>query len=81
MILVGHSWGGVVIGAAGNDDKVKALVYVAAFAPPPGVSVNALSTGQPPLPWLAEAVPRQGGFLLLSGKGVATYFAQDLPGD
>jgi len=78
VILVGHSWGGVVIGAAGNDDKVKALVYVAAFAPPPGVSVNGLSKGQPPLPWLADVVPDKAGNLVLSDKGVATYFAQDL---
>src|SRR5438876_7438218 len=39
VILVRHSWGGVVISQAGVDDKVKALVYVAAFAPPKGVSV------------------------------------------
>ncbi len=81
VILVGHSWGGVVISSAGNDDKVKALVYVAAFAPPPGVSVNQLSAGQPPLPWLAGIVPDAAGYLTLNAETVATYFAQDLPPD
>ncbi|WP_352563634.1 alpha/beta fold hydrolase [Mesorhizobium australicum] len=47
VILVGHSWGGVVISQAGVDDKVKAVVYVAAFAPPKGLSVNDLGEGQP----------------------------------
>nr|WP_246689077.1 alpha/beta hydrolase [Mesorhizobium sp. WSM4310] len=50
VILVGHSWGGVVISQAGVDDKVKALVYVAAFALPKGLSVNDLGKGQPALP-------------------------------
>lgn len=81
VILVGHSWGGVVIGAAGNNDKVQALVYVAAFAPPPGVSVNDLGKGQPPLPWLGSVVPDSAGNLKLSAEGVAKYFAQDLPAD
>jgi pimeloyl-ACP methyl ester carboxylesterase len=79
VILVGHSWGGVVITEAGTDDKVKALVYVAAFAPPPGKSVNDLSAGQPPLPWLAYVVPDNAGYLRLSNAGVHKYFAQDLP--
>src|SRR5262245_51004971 len=39
VVLVGHSWGGVVITEAGTDDKVKSLVYVAAFAPSEGQSV------------------------------------------
>jgi pimeloyl-ACP methyl ester carboxylesterase len=78
VILVGHSWGGVVITEAGVNDKVKALVYVAAFAPPPGKSVNDLSTGQPPLPWLAEVQPDSAGYLRLSDAGVRKYFAQDL---
>lgn len=81
VILVGHSWGGVVITSAGNNDKVQALVYVAAFAPPPGLSVNDLSKGQPPLPWLGSVVPDSAGNLKLSAEGVAKYFAQDLPAD
>jgi pimeloyl-ACP methyl ester carboxylesterase len=40
VILVGHSWGGAVITEAGNDPKVAALVYVAAYAPEVGQSAN-----------------------------------------
>jgi pimeloyl-ACP methyl ester carboxylesterase len=47
-ILVGHSWGGVVIGEAGDDPKVQALVYVGAFALDHGESVGALIDGIPP---------------------------------
>jgi len=78
VILVGHSWGGVVITQAGVDDKVKALVYVAAFALPKGQSVNSSSAGRPPLPWLAELQPDSGGYVRLSDAAVAKYFAQDL---
>ena len=53
VILVGHSWGGMVITEAGTEDKVKALVYVAAFALPKGQSVNSASAGSPPAPWTA----------------------------
>ncbi len=78
VILVGHSWGGVVITQAGIEDKVKALVYVAAFALPAGASVNSSSAGAPPLPWLKELVPDSAGYVRLSEKAVAHYFAQDL---
>ncbi len=46
-VLVGHSWGGVVIGETGDDSKVKALVYVAAFAPDKGETIQALSSHGP----------------------------------
>src|SRR5258706_108852 len=42
VILVGHSYGGVVITEAGNDPKVAGLVYIAAFAPDKGESVSTL---------------------------------------
>ena len=42
VILVGHSYGGVVVTEAGNDPKVTGLVYIAAFAPDKGESVSAL---------------------------------------
>jgi len=79
VILVGHSWGGQVISQAGVDDKVKALVYVAAFALPKGQSINSASAGAPPAPWLSELQPDAAGYVRLSDKAVATYFAQDLP--
>src|SRR5882672_8853909 len=47
-ILVGHSYGGVVITEAGNDPKVAGLVYIAAFAPDKGESVTALIKNPPP---------------------------------
>ncbi len=40
VILVGHSYGGVVITEAGNDPKVAGLVYITAFAPDKGESVS-----------------------------------------
>jgi pimeloyl-ACP methyl ester carboxylesterase len=45
VILVGHSYGGVVITEAGNDPKVVGLVYIAAFAPDRGESVSTLIKG------------------------------------
>src|SRR6266516_1490683 len=42
VILVGHSYGGAVISEAGNDPNVAALVYIAAFVPDQGESVNDL---------------------------------------
>ena len=47
-VLVGHSYGGVVITEAGNDPKVAGLVYIAAFAPDKGESVSALIKNPPP---------------------------------
>ncbi|WP_029919985.1 alpha/beta fold hydrolase [Nevskia soli] len=78
VILVGHSYGGAVITEAGNDPKVAALVYVAAFAPDQGQS--AASQGKPygQTPGVAELRPLADGFLVLSPKGVREDFAPDL---
>ncbi|TCK72487.1 alpha/beta fold hydrolase [Acidipila rosea] len=78
VILVGHSYGGVVITEAGNDPKVAGLVYVAAFAPDAGQSIVEISKDFPKPIGLDKVVPQQDGFLLLSADGVATGFAQDL---
>lgn len=78
VILVGHSYGGVVITEVGNDPKVAGLVYVAAFAPDAGQSIVEISKGFPKPIGLDKVVPQQDGFLLLSAEGVATGFAQDL---
>jgi pimeloyl-ACP methyl ester carboxylesterase len=48
VVLVGHSYGGVVITEAGNDPKVEGLVYITAFAPDKGESVGALIANPPP---------------------------------
>src|ERR1700739_4232079 len=51
VILVGNSLCGAVITQAGNDDKVKALVYVAAFAPQKDQSINDILKGKPAPEW------------------------------
>lgn len=77
VILVGHSWAGVVITEAGNNAKVAALVYVAAFAPDSGQSINDLIDGFPPAPYQATMSKDERGFLYLSPESVAQYFAPD----
>lgn len=48
VLLVGHSYGGAVITNVGRSDAVKGLVYVAAFAPDEGESVNGIVERYPP---------------------------------
>src|SRR5215468_8112267 len=79
VILVGHSWGGVVISEAGADPKVAGLVYVAAFAPDVGEPVGELGKDFPPPPGAAELRPDAQGYLTLTTKGVMESFAPDLP--
>ena len=81
VLLVGHSYGGVVIGdTPGNDPNVAGLVYVAAFAPDGGESaLSLLATLKPqsPLaPFLVFDAAHQ--FITISAQGVAEAFAQDL---
>jgi pimeloyl-ACP methyl ester carboxylesterase len=78
VLLVGHSYGGVVITEAGDDPKVAGLVYVAAFAPDQGQSAGDVNDQYPPTPGDKEFVPGANGFLRLSDRGVAEDFAQDL---
>jgi pimeloyl-ACP methyl ester carboxylesterase len=78
LVLVGHSYGGAVITESGNDPKVAALVYVAAFAPDAGESMGSLLASVPQSPLLAEAKPDESGFVKLTPKGVSEDFAQDL---
>jgi pimeloyl-ACP methyl ester carboxylesterase len=79
VILVGHSYGGVVISEAGNDPKVKALVYVAAFAPDNGESVNSMGKGKPQPEFVKTLKVDSGGFGWLPMDTVIKDFAQDLP--
>jgi len=78
VILVGHSYGGVVITEAGNDPKVQGLVYIAAFAPDKGESTQTL-IGKP-LPGFAPPpiLPPQNGFLFLDRAKFAQAFAADV---
>ncbi|MGA3033301.1 MAG: alpha/beta hydrolase [Terracidiphilus sp.] len=80
VILVGHSYAGVVITEAGNDPKVVGLVYVAAFAPGEGESINSVSKPYPPAPLGSELRPDAQGFLTATPKGIAEDMAQDLTG-
>jgi len=79
VLLVGHSWGGVVISEAGNDPKVAGLVYVAAFAPDNGESLNDVAKTAPPAPGNEQVLADSAGFLSLTPKGIFEDFAQDLP--
>jgi pimeloyl-ACP methyl ester carboxylesterase len=79
VILVGHSYAGVVITEVGNDPKVVGLVYVAAFAPGDGESINSVSKPYPPAPLGSELRPDAQGFLTATPKGIAEDMAQDLP--
>jgi pimeloyl-ACP methyl ester carboxylesterase len=81
VILVGHSYGGVVITEAGNDPKVAALVYIAAFAPDKGESVNALIKNPPPGAPVPPILPPQDGFLFLDKAKFTASFAADVAAD
>jgi pimeloyl-ACP methyl ester carboxylesterase len=78
VILVGHSYGGAVITEAGTDPKVAALVYITAFAPDAGESVNTLIADPPPGAPVPPILPPQDGFLLLDREKFHASFAGDL---
>ena len=80
-ILVGHSYGGAVITEAGNHPKVAALVYIAAFAPDSGESVNTLIADPPPGAPVPPILPPQDGFLFLDKGKFAASFAADVDPD
>jgi pimeloyl-ACP methyl ester carboxylesterase len=77
-ILAGHSYGGVVITEAGNDPKVAALVYIAAFAPDAGESVASIIKEPPPGAPVPPILPPQDGFLFLDKEQFAASFAADV---
>jgi pimeloyl-ACP methyl ester carboxylesterase len=79
VILVGHSYGGVVITQAGNDPKVAALVYIAAFAPDRGESVATLIKDPPPGAPVPPILAPQDGYLFLDREKFAASFAADVP--
>ncbi len=78
VILVGHSYGGAVITEAGTHPKVVALVYIAAFAPDKGESVNTLIADPPPGAPVPPILPPQDGFLFLDREKFAASFAADI---
>jgi len=76
-ILVGHSYGGAVITEAGNDPKVAALVYIAAFAPDKGESVSTLIKDPPGAP-VPPILSPLDGYLLLDKAKFRASFAGDV---
>jgi pimeloyl-ACP methyl ester carboxylesterase len=78
-VLVGHSWGGVVITEAGNDPKVSALVYVSAFAPDVGDSLASLAAAGPPTEGGAAIHADDKGDLYIDPKVFPSAVAADLP--
>ncbi|MGW6930912.1 alpha/beta fold hydrolase [Lentzea sp. NPDC054927] len=78
-VLVGHSYGGAVISEAGTHGNVAALVYIAAFAPDKGESVNTLIADPPPGAPVPPILPPQDGFLFLDKEKFHASFAGDLP--
>lgn len=79
IVLVGHSWGGAVITEAGSNPKVKALVYVAAFAPKAGETVGDQVGRYPAPPGLSQIRNDGAGYLTLSEEGWMNDVGQDLP--
>ena len=80
-ILVGHSYGGAIITEAGNDPKVAKLVYVAAFAPDEGESVNTLIKDPPPGAPVRPILPPRDGYLFLDKTKFPASFAGDVETD
>ncbi len=78
VVLVGHSYGGVVITEAGNDPKVSRLVYIAAFAPDKGESVQKLIANPPAGAPVPPILPPVNGFLMLDKAKFAQAFAGDV---
>lgn len=79
VVLVGHSWGGTVISQVGTDEKVRSLVYVAAFAPSAGQASKELYAGYPEAPGAKQIAADKNGYLYMTAQGMASDFAQDLP--
>jgi pimeloyl-ACP methyl ester carboxylesterase len=81
VVLVGHSYGGVVVSEAGMDEKVKAVVYIAAFAPDKGESVSSLIANPPADAPVPPILPPVDGFLFLDKDKFAASFAADVDAD
>ncbi len=78
LLLVGHSWAGMVITEAGNDPKVAGLLYISALIPNDGQAVVDVVKGYPASPGGAQTREDASGFLYLSEKGMNEDFVPDL---
>jgi pimeloyl-ACP methyl ester carboxylesterase len=81
VVLVGHSYGGVVITEAGTHPKVSCLVYITAFAPDQGESVSSLIANPPPGAPVPPILPPKDGYLFLDRAKFAASFAADVEAD
>jgi pimeloyl-ACP methyl ester carboxylesterase len=81
VLLVGHSYGGVVITEAGHDAQVAGLVYIAAFAPDRGESVATLIKDPPPGAPVPPILPPQDGYLFVDKAQFPAAFAADVDAD
>ena len=78
-IVVGHSYGGQIMTALGNDaPNVVGLVYIAAFGIDEGESLGALLGGGPPTPALAHLIVDEQGFAWIPEEDFVTHFASDV---
>ena len=77
VLLVGHSYGGMVISEAGKDPKVVGLLYVAALVPEEGQNANDVNAAMPTTGVEKKFQLSPEGFLSLSLKGINEHFAQD----
>lgn len=78
VVLVGHSWGGVVITQVGVDPKVSGLVYVAALVPDVGQAGGELGKAYPATSGFSHISADSAGYLRMTQEGIAKHFAQDL---
>jgi pimeloyl-ACP methyl ester carboxylesterase len=78
VVLVGHSYGGVVITEAGMNPKVAGLVYITAFAPDKGESVETLIQNPPPGTPVPPIMPPVNGYLFLDKAKFRDSFAADV---
>jgi pimeloyl-ACP methyl ester carboxylesterase len=78
VVLVGHSYGGVVVSEAGTDPKVAGVVYIAAFAPDTGESVSSIIANPAPGAPVPPILPPVDGFLFLDKAKFAASFAADV---
>lgn len=76
VVLVGHSYGGVVITEAGTHPKVSRLVYITAFAPDQGESVASLIANPPPGASVPPILPPKDGYLFLDRSKFAASFSE-----
>jgi len=79
VILVGHSYGGVIITEAGADPKVRALVYVAALQPEVGESANQLAASKPGTVPGTDLKASKDGFIFIDPGKFAADIGTDLP--